>query len=64
LARYAEASTLAINPLLYAELSVKFPTVEDLENTVVAEHFQRLALPWEAAFLAGKCFLSYRKRGG
>jgi predicted nucleic acid-binding protein len=64
LARHGEASTLAINPLIYAELSVKFATVEELEDTVAAEHFQRLALPWEAAFLAGKCFLSYRKRGG
>lgn len=64
LARHAEAATLAINPLIYAELSVKFATVEELEDTVAPGHFQRLALPWEAAFLAGKCFLSYRKRGG
>lgn len=64
LARYAERSVLAINPLIYAELSVKFGTIEELEDTLLPEHFQRLALPWEAAFLAGKCFLTYRKRGG
>jgi hypothetical protein len=64
LARHAEASTLAINPLIYAELSVKFATVEELDDTVAPEHFRRLALPWEAAFLAGKCFVAYRKRGG
>jgi predicted nucleic acid-binding protein len=26
--------------------------------------FRRDPLPWEAAFLAGRCFLTYRKRGG
>jgi hypothetical protein len=25
---------------------------------------EREALPFEAAFLAGKCFLAYRRRGG
>ena len=31
---------------------------------IPAPTFDRLALPCEAAFLAGKCFLAYRKRGG
>lgn len=26
--------------------------------------FERLPIPWEAAFLAGKCFVTYRRRGG
>ena len=26
--------------------------------------FVREPLPWEAAFLAGKCFVTYRRRGG
>ncbi len=29
-----------------------------------AEFFRREPLPWEAAFLAGKCFLKYRRLGG
>ena len=64
LARLAEQSTLAINPIIYAEVSIRFSTIEDLEATVAPEHFRRLPLPWEAAFLAGKCFLAYQKRGG
>ncbi len=64
LSRQAERSVLAINPIIYAEISVSFPTIEELEDTVSPDHFERLALPWEAAFLAGKCFLRYRKRGG
>jgi predicted nucleic acid-binding protein len=64
LARCAEAGPLAINPIIYAEVSIGFDRVEDLEAAVPAEYFQREALPWEAAFLAGKCFLRYRRAGG
>lgn len=28
------------------------------------EIFRRESLPWEAGFLAGKCFVKYRRSGG
>jgi predicted nucleic acid-binding protein len=55
---------LAINPLVYAEVSVGFSRIEDLEELLPATLFRREALPYEAAFLAGKAFLRYRRRGG
>jgi len=64
LSRAAEESALAINPLIFAEVSIGFTTVEELEQLLPPEEFGRLALPYEAAFLAGKAFLSYRRRGG
>ncbi len=64
LADQAEEDVLTINPLIYAEVSVGFVRIEDLDAALPAATFHRLALPWEAAFLAGKCFLKYRKRGG
>lgn len=64
LARIAERELLAINPIIFAEVSVGFERIEELEEAVPASRFHRLSLPWEAAFLAGKCFLAYRKRGG
>lgn len=64
LARCAEDGPLAINPLVYAEVSIGFERIEDLDEALDSAGFQRLALPWEAAFLAGKCFLRYRRRGG
>ncbi|MCL4810557.1 MAG: type II toxin-antitoxin system VapC family toxin, partial [Thermoanaerobaculia bacterium] len=64
LARCAEEGPLAINPLVYAEVSIGFERIEDLDEALDSAGFQRLALPWEAAFLAGKCFLRYRRRGG
>ncbi len=64
LAECAERCVLAINPVIYAEVSIGFKRIEELEEALPAELFQRLPLPWEAAFLAGKCFLRYRKAGG
>lgn len=64
LAEVADADRLAINPIIYAEASVGFTRVEDLDDALPEGEFERLALPWDAAFLAGKAFLSYRRAGG
>ena len=63
LAQAAESSLLAINPIILAEVSVGFDRIDDLE-AALPEELEREALPWDAAFLAGKAFLSYRRRGG
>ena len=60
----AEDSYLVVNPLVYAEVSVAFSRIEELEAALPHDLYRREALPWEAAFLAGKAFLQYRKRGG
>lgn len=64
LSRCAEESLLAINPLIYAEVSIGFNGIEELEDALPSDIFERRALPWEAAFLAGKSFLRYRRAGG
>ena len=61
---HAEHSMLVIDPPIYAEVSIRFERIEELEEALPATMFRRDALPWEAAFLAGKCFLQYRRRGG
>ena len=60
----ADQAVLAINPIIYAEISIGFSRVEDLEDAIPARSFRRESLPYEAAFLAGKAFLRYRGRGG
>ena len=64
LADLAERSVLVVNPIIYSEVSVQFDRVEELEDALPAGRFHREPLPWEAAFLAGKCFVAYRRRGG
>ena len=58
------AAILAINPVIYAEVSIRFARIEDLDASLSTRDFERLAIPFEAAFLAGKAFLRYRRRGG
>jgi predicted nucleic acid-binding protein len=64
LEKQAEECVLAVNPIVYAEVSVGFDRIEDLDEALPVGLFRRVPLPWEAAFLAGKCFLMYQKRGG
>lgn len=60
----AERGPLLINQFVYAEISVDFERIEDLDSVVPIELFLRAELPWEAAFLAAKCHRAYRRRGG
>jgi len=64
LAQCAEHAELCIDPIIYAEVSVGFSTIEALDAALPEALYRREMLPWAAGFLAGKCFLSYRKRGG
>lgn len=64
LERAADESTLVINPIIFAEVSVRFERIEDVDAVLTPTVFRREALPYEAAFLAGKSFLAYRRRGG
>ena len=54
---------LIINPIIYAEISVRVDTMEELDEEL-EEFVTRRSLPWHAAFLAGKCFERYRRAGG
>lgn len=64
LAAAAERAVLVINPIIYAEVSVGFDRIEDLEAALPETMLRREPLPWDAGFLAGKCFRSYRQRRG
>jgi hypothetical protein len=64
LAECADFSHLVINPIVYAEISASYLTIEELDEALPSASYARQALPWEAAFLAGKAFLAYRQRGG
>lgn len=64
LSECADQTTLNINPIIYAEVSIGFERIEELETALPVSFFRRLDLPWEVAFLAGKSFWQYRQRGG
>ncbi|MXY67334.1 MAG: type II toxin-antitoxin system VapC family toxin [Acidobacteriia bacterium] len=63
--RDARATGLAgINPLIYAETSLAFDSVSELDRELDALLLERLQLPFEAGFGAGRTFLEYRRAGG
>jgi predicted nucleic acid-binding protein len=64
LADAAEAGPLYINPIVYSEVSIRFTTVEDLDDALPPRDYRREPIPWAAAFLAGKVFLDYRRNKG
>jgi predicted nucleic acid-binding protein len=60
----ADRGVIAINSVIYAEVSVAYSRIEDVEAALPDTFFTRLRMPWEAAFLAGQVFKRYRRRGG
>jgi predicted nucleic acid-binding protein len=60
----ANRDEVAINPIIYAEIASGFATISELDQHLGAGAFRRLALPYEAGFVAGRAFVEYRRRGG
>jgi hypothetical protein len=62
--RLADSAFLVINPIVYAEVSADYTRIEELDKALPLTVYRREPLPYEAAFLAGKCHREYRRRGG
>jgi predicted nucleic acid-binding protein len=62
--RAGNAGSVVVNQVIYAEVSVRYATIEQLNSDLSTDYFVRAPLPWEAAFLAGKAFGEYKRRGG
>lgn len=60
----ADHGEIAINPIIYAEISFGFDAAGALDEALSVGDFKRLPLPYEAAFIAGRAFVEYRRRGG
>ena len=64
LEKAANAGAVAINQIIYAEILVRYTTIEQLDEELSAEYFVWAPLPWQAAFLAGKVFGLYKRPMG
>lgn len=62
--RAAGTGRLVINAVIFAEVSVRYRRIEDLDEILPPTMFDREAIPFTAAFLAGKAYVAYRRRGG
>lgn len=64
LGELAKSNILLINQIIYSEISIKYSKIEELDRVIKEAGIKCENLPWEAGFLAGKCFIEYKKRGG
>jgi hypothetical protein len=55
---------LAINPIVYSEISVSFAGQTEVDDRLDAMEIGVLDIPRAAAFLAGKAYVHYRRKGG
>jgi predicted nucleic acid-binding protein len=55
---------VVINPIIYAEVSIRYASIADLEAALPRMDVLREPIPYEAAFLAGKAYVAYRRRKG
>ncbi len=62
--KYSATDRLYINSIVYAEVSVGFHRIEDLEAALNGADLTMMEIPKESLFLAGKAFVSYRRSGG
>ena len=60
----ASVHQLVINPVIFAEMSLSFSTLEALDDVVVTMGLELREIPCPALFLAAKAYAQYRKRGG
>jgi predicted nucleic acid-binding protein len=60
----AATDVLVINEAVFAELSVRYAVIDQVETMVAHVHATLLPTPKPALFLAGKAFQRYRAAGG
>lgn len=61
---WALRGSLVINPVIYAELSIGFDRIEELEALLSETDVAVVEIPRPALFLAGKTFRAYKRKGG
>jgi predicted nucleic acid-binding protein len=59
-----ESGPVFVDQIVFAEISIGYPTPEECEWALSVQGIERVPIPWSAAFLAGRAFASYRRRGG
>ncbi len=64
LRKQATQDRFIINPIIYSEVSVRYKTLAEVDAALSPNFVLREPIPYEAAFLAGKAFVEYRRRGG
>ena len=57
-----EEGPVLVDQIVFAEVSIGYPTPEECEWALGAQGLERVPMPWPAAFLAGRAFALYKQR--
>ncbi len=60
----AMAGPILVNDIVYAETSIRYARIEDLDALLAQAMIEIAPTPRAALFLAGKAFARYRRAGG
>lgn len=60
----ARGGPILINPVIYAEFSYRYDSIDEVDMLLPIREFRREAIPWVASFAAGLAFRKYRRAGG
>lgn len=55
---------MIINQIIFSEFSLRFRSLDEVEDALPPDEFRREGLPWSAAFAASRAFALYRRDGG
>jgi predicted nucleic acid-binding protein len=58
------SAAITVNPIIWSEISARFTDEAELHSALTGLSVQKLPIPYEAAFLAGKAHIAYRQKGG
>jgi predicted nucleic acid-binding protein len=64
LVKARERTMLAVNPIIFAEISPNFDSLKEIEEALPESDYLRLELPYAASFLTGQAYVRYRRQGG
>lgn len=56
--------SVVINQVIYAEFSIRYSTIDEVDDAIPEDEFRRESLPFEAAYAASRAFALYRRQGG
>jgi predicted nucleic acid-binding protein len=59
-----EQGSVVINQIVLAEFSMRYESLEAMDEALSPDEFRRESLPWAAAFAASRAFRVYRLSGG
>ena len=64
LIRALDDGSVLVDQIVFAEISIGYRTADACQRALAVQGIELVPIPWPAAFLAGRAFAAYKRRGG